>query len=232
MSERRYPNESKEYRESRDALLKEEAALVDHVKAVAKLRRQLPLGGRLKEDYIFEWASNEKLGQNVKFSELFGSKDTLLLYSFMFGPSWDNPCPSCTSVVDALDRMAYSVSRDAAFFTVGKAPAIRINDWANKRGWSQIDIISGYECSYQADYNCQSNSDDRQFPTMHVFKKTEDGIFHFWGTELTSNDLDMIWPYWNLMDLTPKGRPDRSSPPQNFTSRYIKENYLDGETND
>ena len=78
-------------------------------KSVAARRRTLPLGGELKEDYVFQWATDGKVGQRVKFSELFDDKNTLLLYSFMFGPSWDHPCPSCTSLVDGFDRSWYSV---------------------------------------------------------------------------------------------------------------------------
>ena len=90
--ELRYPNETHEYRTARAALNAEELALVRKVKEVAALRRQLPLGGRIPEDYTFKWADDARLNQTVQFSELFGNKSTLLLYSFMFGPSWDNPC--------------------------------------------------------------------------------------------------------------------------------------------
>ena len=123
MSELRYPNESREYRDARDRLLKEEQDLVDKVKSVAEKRRKLPPGGQLKEDYVFQWASDGKVGRSVKFSELFGDRSTLLLYSFMFGPGWDKPCLSCTSLVDGFDRTWYQVSRDAAFVAIAKAPA-------------------------------------------------------------------------------------------------------------
>src|SRR5437764_12175572 len=63
MSEPRYPNESREYRDARDALLKDEQELVDKVKAVAARRRKLPLGGQLKEDYVFQWANDGKVGK-------------------------------------------------------------------------------------------------------------------------------------------------------------------------
>jgi predicted dithiol-disulfide oxidoreductase (DUF899 family) len=58
MSELRYPNESREYRDARDSLLKDEQELVEKVKSVAERRRSLPLGGQLKEDYVFEWAND------------------------------------------------------------------------------------------------------------------------------------------------------------------------------
>jgi hypothetical protein len=74
-------NESREYRDARESLLKDEHELVDKVKSVAERRRNLPLGGELKEDYVFQWAIDGKVGKSVKFSELFAEKDTLLLYS-------------------------------------------------------------------------------------------------------------------------------------------------------
>jgi predicted dithiol-disulfide oxidoreductase (DUF899 family) len=235
MSERRYPNESQAYRDARDALLRDEQELVAKTKAVADKRRKLPPGGALKEDYVFQWAGggnasrkpDRKLGERVTFSELFGDKDTLLLYSFMFGPNWDKPCPSCTSLMDGFDRAWYSVAQDAAFAAVAKAPAERIAAWARERGWSQIPLLSGYESNFQADYMCQGDSDDMQWPVMHVFKKRGGTIFHFWGTESMMNHVDTVWPYWNLMDFTPEGRPDRDTPPQKFVSEFLVKNYLD-----
>lgn len=226
MSELRYPNESREYREARDALLKDEQELVEKVKAVAAKRRQLPLGGELKQDYVFEWANDGKVGRSVKFSELFADQSTLLIYSFMFGPSWDKPCPSCTSLVDGFDRTWYQVAQNAAFVAIAKAPADRINAWARQRGWSQIPLLSGSSSTFQADYKCQGDSDDMQWPVMHVFTRRGEKIFHCWATELSANHVDTVWPYWNLMDFTPEGRPDILTPPQNFRSEFLEKNYL------
>ena len=171
MSELQYPNESREYRDARDALLNDEQELVDKVKSVAARRRKLPPGGELKEDYVFQWANDGKVGERVKFSELFGDHETLLLYSWMYGPNWDHPCPSCTSLMDGFDRTWYSVSKDAAFVAIAKASADQINAWAKHRGWSQIALISGYDSPFQADYKCQGESDDMQWPVMHAFRK-------------------------------------------------------------
>jgi predicted dithiol-disulfide oxidoreductase (DUF899 family) len=208
-------------------LLKDEEELVAKVKAVAAKRRKLPLGGKLKEDYVFRRANEGQVGEAVKFSELFGDHDTLLLYSFMFGPSWDKPCPSCTSLVDGFDRSWYQVTRDAAFVAIAKAPAERIAAWAKERGWSQIELVSGLDSPFQADYRCQGQNDDMQWPVMHVFTKRDGEIFHFWATETNSNHVDTVWPYWNLMDFTPEGRPDRDTPPQRFRSEFLEKHYLD-----
>src|SRR5215207_3870423 len=230
MGELRYPNESAEYRKAREALHKDEQDLIDKVKALAQKRRMLPPGGRLKQDYVFQWASEGKVGQRVRFSELFGDKPTLLLYSWMFGPSWDKPCPSCTSLMDGFDRTWYSVAQDAAFAAIAKAPVERISAWTRERGWSQIPLLSGFESPFQADYRCQGESDDMQWPVMHVFTKRDEQIVHFWGTETMMNHVDTVWPYWNLFDFTPEGRPDRDTPPQRFRSEFLENNYLDAKS--
>jgi predicted dithiol-disulfide oxidoreductase (DUF899 family) len=226
MSAPKFPNEPQQYRDAREALRKDEQELIDKTKSVASKRRKLPLGGKLKEDYDFQWASGGKAGQRVKFSELFGDKNSLILYSFMFGPNWDKPCPSCTSLMDGFDRTWYSIARDAAFVAIAKAQPERIGAWANERGWSQIPLLSGYASTFQADYHCQGESDDMQWPVMLVFTKKDGEIYHFWSTETTTNHVDTVWPYWNLLDFTPEGRPDRPTPPQRFKSEFLESNYL------
>lgn len=227
MSSPKYPNESSDYRAARDALLEAEIDLIRRVKAVAEQRRQLPDGGKLKEDYVFISANDDSLGQPVRFSELFEDKPTLLLYSYMFGPNWDHPCPSCTSLIDGFDRAAISVTQHAAFVVVAKATPEQLNAWARQREWRHIRLVSAHDSEYLRDYRCQNDDTDKTLqPIMNVFKKSNGAICHFWGSEMNGNHVDMIWPYWNLMDMTPEGRPDRLTPPQNFRSRFLEEHYL------
>ncbi len=223
-----YPNESAEYRKARNALLEEEKALIEKVETVAEMRRSLPLGGKVPKDYTFTGASDDNLSETVRFSQLFGKHNALLLYSYMFGPGWDKPCPSCTSLIDGFDRAALSVSLDAAFTVVALAPAKRLNEWANSRGWTTINLVSAEGTDYLADYNSQVGGDEATLqPVMNVFTRKGDAIHHFWGTELRGNHVDQVWPYWNLMDMTPDGRPDRMTPPLDFTSDFLKKHYLD-----
>ena len=229
MDERRYPNESRQYRAARAALLKDEQELVDKVKAVAEKRRKLPPGGELKEDYVFQWANDGKVGKSVKFSELFGDKPTLLLYSWMFGPNWDKPCPSCTSLMDGFDRTSYQVTR-----TPRSPPLPRPSPSGSTRGprtaaGRRSRLLSGFESPFQADYKCQGDNDDMQYPVMLVFQKRDGKIFHFWSTEAMMNHVDTVWPYWNLMDFTPEGRPDNDTPPQKFRSEFLEKHYLSKE---
>jgi predicted dithiol-disulfide oxidoreductase (DUF899 family) len=92
-----FPNESAEYRSARNALLAEEIELRRHVERVAEMRRKLPQGGIMPEDYTLESDKGP-----VRFSDLFGDKHTLVIYSWMFGPQRQRPCPMCTSFLSAI----------------------------------------------------------------------------------------------------------------------------------
>ena len=158
----------------------------------------------------------------MKFSELFGGKNTLMLYSWMFGPSWDKPCPSCTSLMDGFDRSWYRSAGMPLSPAIAKAPAEKINAWAKQRGWSQIPLLSGYELSFQKDYGCQGETDDiSRRRCMRSGSAT--ARFFFLDAE---GSVDTVWPYWNLMDFTPEGRPDRLTPPQNFRPEFFEKNIL------
>ena len=92
----RFPNESGAYRLARDALLAEEIELRRHTERVAAQRRALPPGGTVPKNYAF-------VGENgpVNFSDLFVDKQTLAVYSYMFGPQRAQPCPVCSSLMAA-----------------------------------------------------------------------------------------------------------------------------------
>src|SRR5689334_5547244 len=101
-----FPNESAKYRSARKKLLKEELALRGAIEKVAAARRRLPAGGEVPEDYVFEGETGK-----VKLSQLFGRGDTLVAYSFMYGPKMANACPMCTSFLDGLDGNAQHIAQ-------------------------------------------------------------------------------------------------------------------------
>ena len=90
----RFPNESIEYRRARQALLTEEIELRRHIERVAEQRRALPHGGEVTGDYRFIGEHGE-----TDFAGLFGDKQTLVIYSWMYGPQRERPCPMCTSLL-------------------------------------------------------------------------------------------------------------------------------------
>ena len=209
-----FPNESEEYRRAREELLEAEEVLRQQVEDVAALRRKLPLGGAVDQDYVFDELGEDGEVRQVKMSELFApGKDSLLLYGFMYGSAMEQPCPMCTSIVDGLDGNAHHITQRMNLGVVARSPIERIQEHAAARGWSRLRLLSSANNSYQADYHAEA-PDEAQWPMANVFVRRDGGIHHFWGSELMFREfptgnlrhVDMIWPLWNVFDLTPEGR--------------------------
>jgi predicted dithiol-disulfide oxidoreductase (DUF899 family) len=206
----RFPGESRAYRTARDKLLDAELKLRKQVEQVAALRRKLPLGGEAPEDYEFEEDANK-----VRLSQLFArGKDSLILYSFMYGPKMEKPCPMCTAFLDSLDGAAPHVMQRANLAVIAKSPIARIREFARSRGWRNLRLLSSAGNTYNREYHGES-PDGSQMPSLNVFVRRGDALRHFFHTELLfakaqkgqdSRHIDMAWPLWNLLDFTPEGR--------------------------
>lgn len=220
-----FPNENPEYRNARNKLLEAEIELRRKTEEVAEIRRNLPLGGLIKEDYVFEELDNIGKVKQTKLSELFfDGKNSLLIYSFMYGVDDKSPCVMCNSIIDGLDGMIFHAEQRLNFALVTKSPIDKMKKWADSRGWHNTRLLSSNKNSYNIDYFGE-NEKGFQLPMLNVFKKTPEGIFHFYGTELlyvksdegqNSRHVDSIWPLWNLFDLIPEGRGTDWYPKHNY----------------
>jgi predicted dithiol-disulfide oxidoreductase (DUF899 family) len=204
-----FPNETRSYRAARGKLLRAELALRGKIEAVAALRRKLRPGGRVPEDYVFEEQSGK-----TRLSELFGERDALVAYSFMYGPKMANPCPMCTAMLDSLDGSAPHIAQRTNLVVIAKSPIDRILEFARARGWRNLRLLSSAGNGYNRDYHGEG-PDGAQWPMLNVFVRRKGAIRHFYGTELlfaksakgqNSRHVDLIWPLWNLLDFTPEGR--------------------------
>src|SRR6201984_3117857 len=110
-----FPNESKEYRAARNALLAEEIDLRRHLERVAEQRRALPPGVEMAQDFAFASETGP-----VRLSNLFGDKDTLMVYSMMFGPQRKSPCPVCTSFLSSWNGTAVNLRERVAMVVTAR----------------------------------------------------------------------------------------------------------------
>jgi predicted dithiol-disulfide oxidoreductase (DUF899 family) len=233
----RYPNEPQEYRRERNRLLEAEIELRLAIERVASQRRELPLGGAVPEDYRFEDASD---GGEVTLSGLFeAGKDTLVIYSFMFprypgdtrpGPSEgetarlpveETPCASCTSILDSLDGAASHLAKRINLAIVAKSAPERIRNFARERGWRNLRLLSARNNTYSRDYHAET-PEGSQLPVINVFVRDGERVRHSWASELMfarrdddleARHVDLIWPIWNVLDMTPEGRGSGSDFP-------------------
>lgn len=219
----RFPNEGSKYRNARNALLKAEINLRREIERVAALRRKLPLGGAAS-DYEFEELTGSGT-RTVKLSELFADKNTLVIYSYMFGPQMKAACPSCTSILDSLDGAAPHVTQRVALAVIAKSPIARIRAFTDQRGWRHVRLLSSANNSYNRDYHGETE-DGAQLPVLNVFVRKNGTIHHVYATELlftptekgqNFRHVDLIWPLWNLLDYTPEGRGNDWHPKLSYT---------------
>jgi predicted dithiol-disulfide oxidoreductase (DUF899 family) len=202
-----FPNESAEYRRAREKLLVDEIELRRHIERVAELRRALPPGGAVTKDYSFEGEAGP-----AKLSGLFGDKQTLVIYNYMFGPQREQPCPMCTSFMSTWEAKIPDVEQRVAFVFVARSPIARLIEAKKARGWTQHKIYSDASGDYTRDYVSAADADA---PGYSVFTRRDGSIRHFWSGEMGPSTADPgqdprgapdMDPLWTILDTTPEGR--------------------------
>ena len=217
----RIPNESEEYRAARAALLAEEIELRRHVERVAAQLRALPPGGLVTGDYRFQTEDGPS-----DLAGLFGDKQTLALYSYMFGPERQRPCPMCTNVLGAWEGNARDIAQKLSLVVVARSPIERLVAWKQERGWKDLRLVSDLNGAYSRDYHAVL-PDGSEVGGVNVFTRRDGTIRHFWSSEMTDSTADpgqdprgpavTYTPLWVILDVTPEGRERSWYPSLNYT---------------
>jgi predicted dithiol-disulfide oxidoreductase (DUF899 family) len=215
----RMPNESAEYRSARNALLAEEIELRRHIERVAAMRRALPPGGEVRGDYRFEGINGP-----VDLAGLFGDKQTLVVYSAMFGPQRKRPCPMCTALCTSWDGTAVNLRERVALAIIARSPIERLLDFKKERGWQNLQLYSDTTGDYTRSY---VSPEDADMPALNIFTRRDGTIHHFWAAEMGGDTSDPgqdprgapdIDPLWTILDFTPEGRGADWYPKLEYTS--------------
>lgn len=204
----RIPGESATYRAARTALLAEEIELRRHIERVADMRRALPPGAAVK-NYAF-------VGEDgpTDLARLFGDKQTLVVYGYMFGAQRERPCPMCTSLLGAWNGEARDIQQRIALAVVAGAPIERLQAFRRERGWRDLPLYTDLNGNYTRDFRGIA-PDGSDMPSLNVFTRRDGIIRHFWGEEMTMETADPgqdprgapdPMPIWTLLDMTPEGR--------------------------
>jgi predicted dithiol-disulfide oxidoreductase (DUF899 family) len=205
----RIRNESAEYRLARTALLAEEIELRRHIERVAEQRRALPPGGLVLGDYRFQGEAGE-----TDFAGLFGDKQTLVIYSYMFGPERERPCPMCTNLLGAWEGNAADIDQRISLVAVARSPIDRLVAWKQERGWKNLRLYTDLNEAYSRDY-FGLMADGSEVPALNVFTRRDGAVRHFWSGEMTGQTADPGQdprgapdpaPLWMVLDCTPEGR--------------------------
>ena len=226
-----------EWLEARKAFLKKEKEFTRLRDELSRARRELPWE-KVEKEYVFEGSRGK-----TTLAELFDGRSQLIIYHFMFGPEWQEGCPSCSFFADHVDgTIPHLNTRDVTFAAVSRAPMAKIEEFKKRMGW-RFHWVSSYGTEFNRDYHVYLSKEElarndafynyerqgfpsEEAPGTSVFFKDEAGsIFHTYSSYARGGDI-LIGAY-NFLDLVPKGRDEDALP---FTMSWVRhhDRYEDG----
>ena len=126
-----------EWLAARLELLEEEKALTTRSDELARWRRELPWV-RVEKEYRFDTDEGVRT-----LAELFDGRSQLLVYHFMFGPSYEAGCPTCSSMADTVDgALPHLHARDVTMMYVSQAPLEKLQAYKRRMGWNMPWVSS------------------------------------------------------------------------------------------
>jgi predicted dithiol-disulfide oxidoreductase (DUF899 family) len=203
-----------EWLEARKALLADEKALTKEYDRVSAKRRRLPMV-KVEKEYVFQGASDRK-----SLLELFGENMQVIVYHFMFDPTWDKGCMGCTGFVDALGDLSMLGERDTSFVLISRAPIEKLEKYRKERGWNWPWYSSGetdfnYDFGVTLDpakdlteYNYRQDNFEKstEMPGTSVFFRMGDEVYHTYSCYARGGEA--LTDSYRLLDITPYGRQE------------------------
>jgi predicted dithiol-disulfide oxidoreductase (DUF899 family) len=232
MSEQRIGTQQ-QWQAQRDALLEEEKELTRRGDALAKKRRELPWVP-VEKDYCFETEAGTKT-----LADLFDGRSQLLVYHFMYGPSYEGGCPVCSSITDTLAaQVPHLKARDTTLLLTSRAPLAKLLAYRERMGWD-IDWVSSAGSDFNRDLGFMNTEEElrpwlegpipltveqnarmcdtdalgyvTEGPGLSAYALSNGAVYRTYVA--TSRGLEFGMPYYGLLDRTPKGRNESATEP-------------------
>lgn len=218
-----------EWLTARKALLAKEKEFTRARDRLSAERRELPWV-EVDKTYVFDGPDGR-----VTLADLFAGRSQLIVYHFMFGPGWEEGCPSCSFLADHFDGMIVHLNaRDVAFAVVSRAPLAELQAFQKRMGW-RFRWVSSYGTDFNRDYHVSFTEEEiaagrafynyeagafpsEEAPGLSAFYQDQDGsIFHTYSCY--ARGLDILIGAYNFLDLVPKGRDEAALP---WTMAWIR----------
>jgi predicted dithiol-disulfide oxidoreductase (DUF899 family) len=203
----------------RRKLLARERELMHHYDQIARERRALPWEP-VEKDYTFQTLDGPRT-----LAQLFEGRRQLLVQHFMFGPGWEQGCPSCSYMADHVDGMnVHLAQRDITYVAISRAPLAEIERFRQRMGW-RFKWVSSFGTDFNFDFQVSFTPEDEargevvynyarqpyeysELPGISVFHRDEAGqVFHTYSAY--RRGVEVMMGAYHLMDLMPKGRDER-----------------------
>ena len=203
---------------SRKELLRKEKEFTKLRDELSRQRRELPWE-KVEKQYVFDGPNGKET-----LADLFDGKSQLIVYHFMFGPGWDEGCPSCSFLADHFDgSLVHLANRDVTLVVVSRAPLAQIEAFKKRMGW-RFKWVSSFGNDFNRDYHVSFTKEEmakgkvpynydmvefgsEEGPGASVFYKNASGdVFHTYSAY--ARGLDILVGAYNFLDLAPKGRDE------------------------
>jgi len=202
-----------EWLEARKALLTQEKELTKQQDRLSAARRRLPMV-KVEKEYTFDGPEGK-----VSLLDLFEGRRQLIVYHFMFDPTWDKGCDGCTGYVNALGDLSALQERDTSFVLISRAPLAKLEAYKALKGWDRPWYSSlGSDFNYDfhvtldedvapAEYNYRSQPGGKgEHPGTSIFFRLGDDVFHTYSTYARGGEY--LTHTSALFDVTPYGRQE------------------------
>jgi predicted dithiol-disulfide oxidoreductase (DUF899 family) len=223
----------KEWQAERDKLLTEEKELTRRNDELTEKRRDLPWVP-VEKDYSFETEDGTRT-----LADLFEGRSQLLVYHFMFGPTYEAGCPVCSSIADTLNpQVAHLKARDTTLLLASRAPLEKLLPYRQRMGWG-IDWVSSDGSDFNRDLGFLHTEEElkpflegeipvtveqnarmcgtdtlgyvSEGPGLSVYVLSDGTVYRTYVT--TARGLELAMAYYGLLDRTPKGRDESATMP-------------------
>ena len=218
-----------EWLEARKMLLRKEKEFTVLRDQLSQERRNLPWIAVDKE-YVFEGSNGKET-----LSELFDGRSQLIVYHFMFDPSWDAGCPSCSFWADNFNGIIVHLNqRDVTMIAVSRAPYNKLAAYEKRMGWNfkwvsscDTDFNFDYDVSFRPEeiakkegmynFTIQDPLSPEREGVSVFYKDAADRIFHTYSAY--ARGIDMLNVAYHYLDLVPKGRDEADNEFRQFWVR-------------
>jgi predicted dithiol-disulfide oxidoreductase (DUF899 family) len=211
-----------EWLAARKAHLDREKQLTRELDKLRAERRRLPMV-KLDKEYSFDGPQGR-----ASLLQLFQGRRQLIVYHFMFDPSWEKGCMGCTGYADALGDLSMLQERDTTFLMASRAPLAKLEAYKKTRGW-KVDWVSSFGSDFNYDfhatldesvkpvqYNYRTpqemkaakapNASSGEEHGLSVFFRVGNEVFHTYSTY--ARGTESLTDSYSLLDVTPYGRQE------------------------
>ena len=208
-----------EWLKARKALLAKEKEFTHQRDALTRERMALPWV-KVEKQYSFDTPVGKR-----SLADLFDGRTQLLVYHFMFGPTWEEGCPNCSYLMDHIDgALPHLNHRDITFTGISRAPLAKLEAFKRRMAW-KFNWASAAGTDFNFDYHVSLTPEEcaagemfynfektsvppfDELPGLSVFAKHEAGdVFHTYSAY--ARGLDAIVGTYQYLDLVPKGRDE------------------------